>query len=107
MIDQPISALAVRFGRDLYRPEEEDLPDSVVRQVVGLSRDLPGVRFLLLRTECSGGDCMNWGIVILNGLPVLRAEGQYALRRLTGYFGVDIGEREAFDPLRRDFQWEP
>src|SRR5262245_20267521 len=100
-IAHPISALAVRFGDDRYAPEDESLPKFVHRQVSDLSVHFLGVRFMLLRTECWGGICGNWGAVILDGEQVFRAEGKNALRRLIGYWGADIGDKEISEPLRR------
>jgi hypothetical protein len=105
-VEQPISAIGARFSGDHYVPANEDLPDAVVRRVEALSAACPTVRFLLLRTECWGGICANWGLIIRNGQRVLHAEQKGALRRLIGYWGVDIGAREIFDPLRRDYPWD-
>src|SRR5262249_33809531 len=60
-MEQPISAVAVRFGDDTYESEREDTPEPVIRTVEGLSREFPDARYLLLRTECWGGICANWG----------------------------------------------
>ena len=105
-IEQPISAIGARFSQDHYAPEDEDLPEPVVRHVEALSAAYPAARLMLLRTMCFGGDCANWGLIIRNGQRVLHAEHKEALRRLIGYWGVDIGPREMFDPLRRAFPWE-
>ncbi|PDT74933.1 hypothetical protein [Bradyrhizobium sp. C9] len=81
-IDKPISAIGVRFGEHHYDPSLEGTPLSVVGAVEELSRQSPG-RFMLLRTECWGGDG--------------------ALRRLIQHWGVDLGPSEIFAPLQRDF----
>jgi hypothetical protein len=104
-LEQPISALGARFGQDHYERELEDIPESTVRAVEKLSTEYPGVRFLLLRTECWGGICGNWGQVIHDGRIVFQARGDGALGRLIRYWGADLGPREIFDPLRRDFPW--
>jgi hypothetical protein len=105
-LERPISAIAARFGLDHYEPSEEDTPEPVVRMVERLSEINPAARFLLLRTECWGGHCANWGQFIQNGATAFQADGETALRRLIKYWGVDLGPQEIFDPLRRDFQWD-
>ena len=103
-IDKPISAIGVRFGEHHYDPSIEGTPLSLVRAVEGLSRQSPG-RFMLLRTECWGGICENWGQIIRDGETVFRDEGDGALRRLIQHWGVDLGPSEIFAPLQRDFPW--
>jgi hypothetical protein len=106
-LERPISAIAVRFGeRDYSFADEGMLPEPVTKAIEELSRKNAAVRFLLLRTECFGGRCDNWGRIIQNGTTVFRAEGDGALRDLVKYWGVDLGPQEIFDPLRRDFQWD-
>jgi hypothetical protein len=46
------------------------------------------------------------GLILQDGKIAFRAEGKEALRRLIGYWGVEIGHKEIFDPLRRDFVWD-
>jgi hypothetical protein len=104
-LEKPISAVAVRFGQDLYEPAQEDTPEPLVRTIERLSKKNSVARFLLLRTECWGGQCANWGQVIQDGATVFKADGEGALRRLVNCWGVDLGPQEIFDPLRRDFQW--
>jgi hypothetical protein len=102
----PFPGIAARFPADSYEPANEDLPASVTAETVRISASHPGVRFLLLRTECWGGDCFNWGQLIRDGQLVYETEGKEALRRLVGQYGVDIGAREIFQPLSRDFPWK-
>ena len=77
-----------------------------------ISRQFPDVRIVLLRTECFGGTCENWGQCIRNGRVIMNEpyvdypECEGALRRLIGNFDVDIGEREIFEPLSRGFPWD-
>lgn len=52
-IDNPISAIGVRFGTHRYEPSLEDTPAAVVHTVEELSQQSPA-RFMLLRTECWG-----------------------------------------------------
>ncbi|WP_461356390.1 hypothetical protein [Bradyrhizobium sp. USDA 4454] len=104
-IDKPISAIGVRFGEHHYDPSLEGTPPALVRTVEELSRQSPG-RFMLLRTECWGGICENWGQIICDGETVFRAEGDGALRRLIQQWGVDLGPSEIFAPLQRDFPWD-
>jgi hypothetical protein len=104
-IERPISALAIRFGADQYEPANEDIPMPIVRSVKALSIENYAPRFLLLRTECYGGPCANWGEVIQSGETAFEATGDGALRRLIAYWGIDLGPREIFEPLARDFPW--
>lgn len=104
-IDRPIQAIAVRFRAGSYERENEDMPDPVVRATESLSRTFPDARFLLLQTECYGGQCTNWGQIIQSGQVVLEADRKGALRRLILQWGVDIGPLEIFDPLSREFPW--
>jgi hypothetical protein len=110
-ITEPFPGIAVRFSRLLYTPAEEDIPESVCSAVQEISRKTPSARFVLLRTECWGGICGNWGKVIIDGNVVVDEpcaaypQGKGTLRRLIGNFGVDIGTLEIFDPLSRDFPW--
>ena len=105
-VEEPISAMAVRFGQDLYDPPNEAIPEQVVRATEQLSRDNPDARFLLLRTECWGGRCTNWGQIIQNGRTTFQADGEGALRRLVKHWGVDLGPEEIFEPLSRSFAWK-
>jgi hypothetical protein len=104
-MERPIQAIAARFGADAYEHELEDIPEAVIRAVEIVSAEYPDARFLLLRTECFGAICGNWGQVIQNGKTVFQAEGDGALRNLIKYWGVDLGPSEIFDPLRRDYPW--
>jgi hypothetical protein len=105
-IERPISAFAIRFSRDYYEPSDEDTPETVVLKIAELSAENPTLRFLLLRTECWDGICANWGQVFQDGKTTFKAEGDGALRRLITFWGVDLGPREIFEPLRRDFSWQ-
>jgi len=105
-IEKPLVALGVRFGQEFYEPSDEDIPDVVTGQIKRVSIENPAARFLMLRTECWGGDCENWGYVLKDGMIVYEAHGDGALRRLVLHFGVDLGANEVFEPLRRDFPWE-
>lgn len=104
-IEKPFAAIGLRFGEEFYQPADEDIPAPLSREVDRLSAQNPGARFLLLRTECSGGTCANWGHVIEGGNTVCRASGEGALRRLVSCFGIDLGDDEVFEPLRRTFSW--
>jgi hypothetical protein len=74
-----------------------------------ISRQNTHLRFVLLRTECWGGICGDWGQFILGGRVVVNepiiahpnCDG--ILRRLIGHFDVDIGALEIFPPLSRGF----
>jgi hypothetical protein len=102
----PFSVLAVRFPDNSYDAADEDLPVSVTAEIKSLSARHPGVRFLLLRTKCWGGDCFNRGQLIRDGQVAHETGGDEALRRLVGQFGVDIGAKEIFPPLGRGFPWK-
>ncbi|MDA9401862.1 hypothetical protein [Bradyrhizobium sp. CCBAU 45389] len=104
-LQKPILAIAGRFGEDRYVPSDEDIPEGIVLATERLSSRISSARFLLLRTECWGGDCANWGQIIRDGRTAFQADGDGALRRLIGYWGVDIGPREIFEPLSRSFNW--
>jgi ferredoxin len=107
-IRDPISARAMRFSTDYFAPEDEDIPESIHVAVKALSAEHPTTRFLLLRTECHGGTCGNCGVVVVNGETAFQAADaaeKGALRRLIAYWGVDLGPREIFAPLYRDFPW--
>lgn len=104
-LERPISAIAGRFDHSRYHSSRDDIPETILIATESLSRSNPTARFLLLRTECWGGACANWGKVIQNGKTMFDAEGDGALRRLIGYWGADIGPREIFEPLTRGFDW--
>jgi hypothetical protein len=107
-IEDPISALAMRFSRDYFVPSDEDIPEPVHVAIKTLSAENPATRFLLLRTECHGGTCGNWGVVVINGETAFEAtdaDEKGALRRLIAYWGVDLGPAEVFAPLYRSFPW--
>jgi hypothetical protein len=105
-IASPFSAVAVRFPENSYDTADEHLPVPVTAELKSLSVAYPGVRFLLLRTHCWGGDCFNCGQLIRDGQITYETEGNEALRRLVGQFGVDIGAKEIFTPLERGFPWK-
>src|SRR6266436_8568052 len=101
----------MRFQQSVYRPEDEDLPESVSDQVREISRQNPDVRLVLLRTECWGGDCSNWGQAILNGHvaanePLVPAQQSRGVLRLMANLGADISPSELFAPLSREFPWK-
>jgi hypothetical protein len=116
-IDRPFRGLAIRFQESVYDPAEEDLPELVSAGVQDISRQIPSVRFVLLRTECWGGICVNKGQFILDGALIVNEPGvpikdinnpkpDGVLRRLIGHFDVDIGPSEIFEPLSRGFPWD-
>ncbi|ASG23028.1 hypothetical protein [Nitrospirillum viridazoti] len=101
-IDRPIVAIAARFDPHL----DDEAMDRAVPLVEALSARHPAGRFLLLHTECFGGDCGYRGQILQDGRTVLEADGDgAALRRLIGYWGIDLGPQARFEPLRRDFPW--
>jgi hypothetical protein len=104
-VTAPLEAVAVRLPERCYDEDRETVPAGVAASVRSISEERPEARFLLLATACFGGDCLNCGRVIQNGSVIASFEGDGALRRLLGFFGVDIGEREYFAPLTRDFPW--
>jgi hypothetical protein len=106
-IASPFSAVAARFPENGYDTADEHLPVPVTAEIKSLSVLYhPGIRFLLLRTHCWGGDCFNRGQLIRDGQVAYETDGDEALRRLVGQFGVDIGAKEIFPPLSRDFPWK-
>ncbi|HKV80203.1 MAG TPA: hypothetical protein VJP02_18790 [Candidatus Sulfotelmatobacter sp.] len=111
-METPFRGLGVRFQESVYTPEDEDLPEPVSLAVQDISRQNPTVRFILLRTECWGGVCGNWGQFIVDGniaaeeLVVQHPNGEGTLRRLIGHLGVDIGKQERFEALDRRFPWK-
>jgi hypothetical protein len=111
-ISEPFRGMAIRFKEPVYVPSDEQLPESVSAGVREISRHNPSVRFVLLRTECWGGICANWGQyifegrVVLNETLVANANSEGALRRLICKFDVDIGPSEIFEPLSRTFPWQ-
>jgi hypothetical protein len=110
-ISKPFLGQAIRFQESQYDAGSEDLPESVSAGMREISQLTPGVRIVLLRTECWGGICRNWGQFILDGrvvvneLAVEPPEGRGVLRRLIRYLNVDIGPSEIFEPLSRSFTW--
>jgi hypothetical protein len=107
---EPFHGWAVRFNEEAWQ-NEVDLPQAVTAAVLEISRRIPEIRIVLLRTECFGGDCENWGQCIRNGdvvmdEPHIDDAPRGALRRLIRNFNVDIGEREIFEPLSRAFPWK-
>ena len=112
-VTTPFHGLGIRFQMSVYKPEREDVPEPMSQAIREISRQNEGVRFVILRTECCGGTCGNWGQFILNGEIVANEEagapqphGDDKLRRLIGHLGVDIGPSEIFYPLSRDFPWK-
>jgi hypothetical protein len=112
-VSTPFHGFGIRFQKSVYKPEKEDVPEPMSQAIQEISRQNEGVRFLILRTECFGGLCLNWGEYILNGEIVVNEEagspqprGDGTLRRLIGHLGVDIGPSEIFNPLSREFPWK-
>jgi len=111
-ITRPFRGLAVRFQNSVYAPADEDLPDPVSTGVREISLLFPDVRIVLVRTECWGGDCRNWGQFIrsgqslMNECPTGTDENRGTLRRLMSHLDVDIGPSEIFEPLSRAFPWK-
>lgn len=111
-IEKPFDGLAIRFKESIYKAGSEELPVAVSAAVQEVSQQNPNTRIILLRTECWGGICENWGEFILNGQTVVAKpfveypECKGTLRELIKNLGVDIGPKEVFEPLCRDFPWE-
>jgi hypothetical protein len=110
-VNQPFRGLAVRFQNSVYAPEDETIPEVISAGVQEISLQVPDVRFVLLRTECWGGECSNWGQFIQYGQrlvsePPMGSENGGVLRRLLLNLNVDIGPSEIFEPLSRDFPWK-
>jgi len=59
--------LAARFQDSVYTPEDETILEVISAGVQEISLQVPDGRFVLLRTECWGGECSNWGQFIQNG----------------------------------------
>jgi hypothetical protein len=117
-LSTPFHGLGVRFQGSVYVPENADLPESISAEVQEISRQTPSVRFVLLRTECWGGICSNWGQFIRGGRVVMNEPvvpvrdinhptPDGVLPRLISYLGADIGPSEMFEPLSCDFPWKP
>lgn len=104
-IDIPFRGVAARLSSRLYEPAAEDMPDAVIDTALSISAAHPKIKLLLLRAECWGGQCFYWGQILLRGKGADPIEGKQALRRLVAEFGVDIGEREFFEPLMRNYPW--
>ena len=110
-IQKPFRGLAVRFQNSVYTAGDETMPESISAGVQEISVDVPDVRFVLLRTECWGGECSNWGQFIQNGqlivneLP-LSSGNKGVLQRLLSNLDVEMGASEIFEPLSRDFPWK-
>ena len=104
-INEPFKGLAIRFQTSVYRPQDEDLPIGVSTAIQEISEEWPNTRFVLLRTECWGGDCENWGEVVAEGRIVATEAGQDALRKLVGHLGGTLGPSAIFQPLSRSFPW--
>lgn len=107
----PFRGLAVRFQESVYAPEEEELPESVSAGLREISTSFPDMRFVLLRTECWGGDCTNWGQFVRGGETVMNEpptgpQNTGVLRRLLFNLDVDLGDSEIFEPLSRSFPWK-
>jgi hypothetical protein len=108
---EPFHGIALRFHESVYSPSDEDIPELVSGEVRKVSLRFPDVRIVLLRTECWGGICNNWGQFIRNGqVQVVDSPGgrenKGVLRRLMSNLDVDIGESEIFEPLSRNFRWK-
>jgi hypothetical protein len=117
-LSTPFHGIGVRFRGSVYVPEDADLPGSISAEVQKISRQTPSVRFVLLRTECWGGICSNWGQFIRGGRVVVNAPlvlvqdinqptPDGVLHRLISYLGADIGPSEMFEPLSGDFPRKP
>jgi len=105
LVADPASLLGLRFDPEFYVPEDEDIPDAVSARIIALSREYPAVRFVVLRTECFGGLCSNWGYIAQAGDVTRREKGDGALSQLMAVFEIDLGSAEIFAPLTRDFPW--
>ena len=103
-IASPFKSVGVRFSDTLSMPENQ-LPEDIVAAVRGMSAHHPRVKFMILRAECWGGVCSYWGQTVQGGQTVAVVDGDQALRRLVQFFGVDIGEKQLFAPLERNFPW--
>lgn len=115
-VSTPFCGLAMRFPGHVYEPSNEDLPERVSNEIILLSTQHVEKCFVLLRTECWGGECFNWGMFIRDGRivddlssvgPSSSAIGKGILRRLMSHLGVDIGEEEMLDLLSRSYPWKP
>lgn len=88
------------------RQEDGPFPAAVADIVRSISGRRPGIRFLTLWTYCFGGDCLYSGQVILDGAVIASAEADKRVGPLLLSFGVELGQRDYFAPLTRDFLWK-
>lgn len=107
-IAEPFHGIALRFPKSVHSLSDEDIPESVSIEVRKISLCFPDVRIVLLRTECWGGECINWGQSIRNGQIVDRPSvnggiDKGVLRRLMSNFDVNISESDIFKPLSPDY----
>lgn len=107
VIEFPINAAAVRLTARTRPSSEGELPDDILSDLTGISAKHPKTRFLMLRADCWGGDCFYSGKTIEAGRTITDEVGSQSLRRMIQFLGADIGERQIFDPLKRDFAWYP
>jgi hypothetical protein len=106
-ITSPIAAEAVRLTKMTSPASEGELPLEVIDALKSLSTAHHHAQFLLLRADCWGGHCDFVGVVVKGGAFQAEEKGDQSLRRMILHFGVDIGERQIFAPLRRSFRWQP
>jgi len=104
-IESPIDAIAVRLTARTKPSDEGELPSDIVDALKALSIEHPRNRFLLLRADCWGGDCFYNGNTIEAGSVQEVETSDQSLRQMVQFLGADIGERQVFAPLRRDFAW--
>src|SRR4051794_34236235 len=66
-IDKPFRGLAVRFHESVYLADKEGVPEPITSGALEISKSTPKVQIVLLRSECWGGICGNWGQFICGG----------------------------------------
>lgn len=106
-IKKPIRADAVRLTRMTKADAERELPSQIIEALKSLSTKYRDAQFLLLRADCWGGPCSYVGVTVKAGTIQAQESGDKSLRRMILPFGADLGERQIFPPLTRNFKWRP
>ncbi|MGZ3665519.1 MAG: hypothetical protein ACXVDA_13670 [Ktedonobacterales bacterium] len=88
--------------------QAQELAWAIEQELVEWSRQYPATRFVFLRAECFGGECLYEGYVCQDGSIHDSAQDTDedngdALPRLVRALGVKLGTPPYFEPLTRHF----
>ena len=105
-LSKPFVGSGLRFAdrHPAGQGEESPAPD-LQDGILEISRRVPTDVIVYVEAECWGGTCGYNGRVYRGGHLVCEEKGRGALSRLLSHLGLQLDQREYFEPFTRAFPW--